>query len=160
MRISSIAPIALNWVAPYVRAQSRKRLAENRGTSTSPHPIVSEPIVEYASALTWNSGNEVIMRSSRSSSSQYGKPSPAIAYVRWVCMTSLDRPVVPEVGSRTATSPSATSAGPRASAEGAAPGSAHPAVRSSTCRTRVVGGSTSPCVPSSSVSVTRACGST
>ena len=40
----------------------------------------------------WNSGSEVISRSAAVSSIQYGKPSPAIAYARWVCMTSLDRP--------------------------------------------------------------------
>ena len=46
----------------------------------------------------WKSGREVISRSSAVSSIQYGKPTPAIAYARWVCMTSLDLPVVPEVG--------------------------------------------------------------
>ena len=40
----------------------------------------------------WNSGSEVISRSSAVSSIQYGNPSPAQAYARWVCMTSLDRP--------------------------------------------------------------------
>src|SRR5260370_338962 len=51
----------------------------------------------------WNSGSEVIIRSAAVSSIQYGNPSPAIAYARWVCMTSLDRPVVPDVGMSMAT---------------------------------------------------------
>ncbi len=52
----------------------------------------------------WNSGSDVISRSLAVSSIQYGKPSPAIAYARCVCMTSLDRPVVPDVGISTARS--------------------------------------------------------
>ena len=52
----------------------------------------------------WNSGSEVISRSSPVSSIQYGKPSPAIAYARWVCITSFERPVVPDVAMSTATS--------------------------------------------------------
>ena len=38
IRISSIAPIALNSVAPWRRAESRKPLAENRGSRTRPAP--------------------------------------------------------------------------------------------------------------------------
>src|SRR6516165_11612540 len=99
-----MAPIALNSVAPCRRAESRNVLAENRGSRISPAPQASEPIVEYAGALMWNSGSEVIIRSAAVSSIQYGNPSPAIAYARWVCMTSLDRPVVPDVGMSTAIS--------------------------------------------------------
>ena len=79
IRISSIAPIALNSVAPCRRAESRKPLAENRGSSTSPAPQASDPSTEYAGALMWNSGSDVISRSAAVSSIQYGKPSPAIA---------------------------------------------------------------------------------
>jgi hypothetical protein len=117
-RISSIAPIALNSVAPCRRAASRKPLAENRGSSTSPAPAASDPRHEYAGALMWNSGSDVIIRSWSVSSIQYGKPTPAHAYARWVCMTSLDRPVVPEVGMNTARSSSETS-DDRASSSGA-----------------------------------------
>ena len=56
----------------------------------------------------WNSGSEVISRSSGPSSIHHGNPSPAMAYARWVCMTSLDRPVVPEVGISTARSDAPT----------------------------------------------------
>ena len=78
MRISSIAPIALNSVAPYRRAESTNVLAENRGSRTTPACAATEPSTEYAGALTWKSGSEVISRSSGVSSIQYGKPSPAI----------------------------------------------------------------------------------
>ena len=74
-----MAPIALNSVAPCRRAASRNPLAENRGSSTRPAPQASEPITEYAGALMWNSGSEVISRSAAVSSIQNGKPSPAIA---------------------------------------------------------------------------------
>jgi hypothetical protein len=79
MRISSIAPMALNSVAPCRRAASRNPLAENRSTRTRPAPQASEPMTEYAGALTWNSGSVVISRSAAVSSIQNGKPSPAIA---------------------------------------------------------------------------------
>src|SRR5680860_1661680 len=38
-----------------------------------------------------------------------------MTYARWVCITSFDRPVVPEVGIITATSLGSTSPGPRPS---------------------------------------------
>ena len=79
MRISSIAPIALNSVAPWRRADSMNVLAEKRGSSTRPARAATEPSTEYAGALTWNSGSDVISRSSAVSRIQYGKPSPAIA---------------------------------------------------------------------------------
>ncbi len=41
-----MAPMALNSVAPCRRAASRKPLAENRSSSTSPAPQASEPITE------------------------------------------------------------------------------------------------------------------
>jgi hypothetical protein len=78
MRISSIAPIALNSVAPKRRAESMNVLAENRGSSTTLARAATEPRIEYAGALTWKSGSEVISRSSAVSSIQYGKPSPAM----------------------------------------------------------------------------------
>jgi len=74
-----MAPIALNSVAPWRRAAARKPLAEKRGSSTRPAPQASEPSTEYAGALMWNSGSEVISRSVAVSSIQYEKPSPAIA---------------------------------------------------------------------------------
>ena len=58
----------------------------------------------------WNSGSEVISRSAAVSPIQYGNPSPASTYARCVCMTSLDRPVVPEVGMSTARSSGLTPA--------------------------------------------------
>ncbi len=79
IRISSIAPMALNSVAPCRRAESRNVLAEKRGSRISPAPEASEPITEYAGALMWNSGSDVISRSAGVSSIQYGNPSPAIA---------------------------------------------------------------------------------
>src|SRR5215813_15167818 len=103
-----MAPIALNSVAQCRRAESRNVLAEKRGSRISPAPQASEPIIEYAGALIWNNGSEVIIRSAGVSSIQNGNPSPAIAYARWVCITSFDRPVVPEVGISTARSPGVT----------------------------------------------------
>ena len=41
-----------------------KVLAEKRGNSTRLAPATSDPSVEYAGALMWNSGNDVISRSS------------------------------------------------------------------------------------------------
>ena len=58
--------------------------------------------------MTWKSGRLVISRSSAVSSSQYGNPCPAQAYARCVCITSFDRPVVPDVGISTATSSGST----------------------------------------------------
>ncbi len=55
-----------------------KPLAEKRGSSTRPAPQASEPSTEYAGALMWNSGSDVINRSLASSSIQYGNPSPAM----------------------------------------------------------------------------------
>ena len=72
---------------------------------------------EYAGALMWNSGSDVMSRSSLVSCIQYGNPSPAMTYARCVCITSFDRPVVPDVGIITATSVSSTGAGPRPSGE-------------------------------------------
>jgi hypothetical protein len=46
MRISSIAPIALNSVAPCLRADSRNVLAEKRGSRIRPAPQVREPMTE------------------------------------------------------------------------------------------------------------------
>src|SRR4029453_4497719 len=60
----------------------------------------------------WNSGSAVIRRSAAPSPIPPGNPPPAITYARWVCMTSFDRPVVPEVGIITATSSGPTPAGP------------------------------------------------
>src|SRR5262245_25263800 len=57
----------------------------------------------------WNSGSDVMRRSSAVSSIQYGNPAPAMPYARWVCMTSFDRPVVPDVGMSTARSSGVTS---------------------------------------------------
>jgi hypothetical protein len=51
MRISSIAPIALNSVAPCLRADSMKVLAEKRGSSTRLARAAIEPRTEYAGAL-------------------------------------------------------------------------------------------------------------
>ena len=99
----------------------------------------------------WNSGSEVISRSCAVSSIQNGKPSPAIAYARWVCMTSLDRPVVPEVGISTATSSGrATSGSPSSPA-------VSPAAASSPASSRPSGGATpasctSPASPGSVIS--------
>ena len=73
-----MAPMELNSVAPYRRAASRKRLAENAGSSTRLARAATEPRVEYAGALMWNSGSDVISRSSAVSRIQYGNPSPAI----------------------------------------------------------------------------------
>ena len=64
----------------------------------------------------WNRGSDVISRSSAVSRSHHGNPSPAITYARCVCITSFDRPVVPDVGIITATSLGSMSAGPRPSA--------------------------------------------
>ena len=106
----------LNSVAPNARASSRNVLAENPGSSTRPARPASDPSVEYAGALMWNSGSEVITRSSGVSRIHHGKPSPAITYARWVCITNFERPVVPDVGIITATSFSSTDVGPRPSA--------------------------------------------
>ena len=92
-----------------------KRPAENPGRSTRLARAATDPSTEYAGALMWKRGSEVMKRSSPVSCIQYGNPSPAITYARWVCMTSFDRPVVPEVGIMTATSAGSTSAGPRPS---------------------------------------------
>ena len=110
-----MAPIELNSVAPCRRAASRNPPAEKPGSSTRLARATSEPSVEYAGALMWKSGNDVISRSSLVSRNQYGKPSPAITYARCVCITSFDRPVVPDVGIITATSPGSSVAGPRPS---------------------------------------------
>ena len=67
-------------------------------------------MTEYAGAFTWKSGSVVSIRSAAVSSIQNGKPSPAIAYARCVCITSFDRPVVPDVGISTATSSGPTPA--------------------------------------------------
>src|SRR3954469_15776165 len=93
-----MAPIALNSVAPWRRADSRNVLAEKRGSSTSPARAPTEPSTEYAGALMWNSGSDVISRSSAFSPIHHGNPSPAHAYARWVWVTSFERPVVPDVG--------------------------------------------------------------
>src|SRR5215471_3466646 len=98
-----MAPIALNSVAPCRRAESRNVLAENRGSRISPAPLASEPITEYAGALMWNSGSEVISRSAAVSSIQNGNPFLAIAYARWGCMARLGRPGGAGVGMGTAT---------------------------------------------------------
>ena len=90
-------------------------LAENPGSSTRLARAASEPSVEYAGALMWNSGSDVIRRSSDVSRIHHGKPSPAITYARCVCMTSFERPVVPDVGIITATSVSSSATGPRPS---------------------------------------------
>src|SRR4051794_34836801 len=74
----------------------------------------------------WNSGRLVMSTSSAVSSIQAGKPSPAQAYARWVCITSLDRPVVPEVGMRTATSSGVAVSGRSGTVSGA-PASQSPA---------------------------------
>ncbi len=58
----------------------------------------------------WNSGSDVISRSSAVSSIHHGNPSPAITYARCVCVTSFERPVVPEVG--ISTTGSSSPAGP------------------------------------------------
>ena len=54
-------------------------LAENEGSSTRLARAATDPSTEYAGALMWKSGSEVIRRSSGPSSSHHGKPSPAIA---------------------------------------------------------------------------------
>ncbi len=100
----------LNSVAPCRRAVSRNVLAENRSASTSPAPQASDPSTEYAGALIWKRGSVVSIRSAEVSSIQNGKPSPAIAYARCVCITSFARPVVPEVGISTARSSGVTPA--------------------------------------------------
>jgi hypothetical protein len=51
MRISSIAPIALNSVAPWRRAESRKVPAEKPGSSTRLARAATDPSTEYAGAL-------------------------------------------------------------------------------------------------------------
>ena len=63
----------------------------------------------------WNRGSEVMSRSSAVSCIQDGKPSPAITYARCVCITSLERPVVPDVGIITATASGSSAVGPRPS---------------------------------------------
>ncbi len=70
--------MALNSVASYRRAAAMKSLAENAGRSTRLPRAATEPSVEYAGALMWNNGSEVIRRSSLVSCNQYGNPSPAI----------------------------------------------------------------------------------
>ena len=71
--------MALNSVAPWRRAESMKPLAEKRGSSTRLARAATEPRTEYAGALMWKSGSEVMSRSSSVSPSHQGKPSPAIA---------------------------------------------------------------------------------
>ena len=110
-----MAPIELNSVAPCRRAASRNPPAEKPGSSTRLARATSDPNVEYAGALMWNSGSEVMSRSSLVNRNQYGNPSPAITYDRCVCITSFDRPVVPDVGIITATSDGIEVAGPRPS---------------------------------------------
>ena len=56
-----------------------KPLAEKRGRSTTLARAATEPSTEYVGAFTWNSGSEVISRSSGPSSSHQGKPSAPIA---------------------------------------------------------------------------------
>jgi hypothetical protein len=68
----------------------------------------------------WNSGSEVIIRSAAVSSIQNGNPSPAMADAWWVWMTSLDRPVVPDVGISTAGSAGATAPSSRRACRAAA----------------------------------------
>ena len=53
-------------------------LAENPGRRARLARAAIDPSVEYAGALMWNSGSDVISRSSAVSCIQYGKPSPAI----------------------------------------------------------------------------------
>ena len=86
-------------------------LAEKPGSSTRLARAAIDPSIEYAGALMWNSGSEVISRSSAVSSIHHGKPSPAIAYARCVWVTSFERPVVPDVGISTAGSSGARRAG-------------------------------------------------
>ena len=76
--IWSMAPMALSSVAPNRRASSRTRLAEKRGSRTSPAPAATEPRTEQAGALMRNSGNDVTSRSSTCRPIHQGNPSPAI----------------------------------------------------------------------------------
>ena len=65
-------------MAPNRRAASRNPLAEKPGRSTRLARAAIDPSVEYAGALMWKSGSDVISRSSAVSRIQYGNPSPAI----------------------------------------------------------------------------------
>jgi hypothetical protein len=141
-----MAPIALNSVAPWRRAESMKPLAEKRGRSTTLARAATEPSTEYAGALMWKRGSEVISRSSAVRPIHQGKPSPAIAYARCVWVTSFERPVVPEVGMRTAGSSGPAGPGPSRS-----PGCANRPGSSSSVTTSL--GSTCPISPSSSAAV-------
>ncbi len=70
--------MALNSVAPWRRAESMNVLAEKLGRSARLARAPTEPSIEYVGALMWNSGSEVMRRSSGPSSIHHGKPSPAI----------------------------------------------------------------------------------
>ena len=73
-----MAPIELNSVAPNRRAASRKPLAEKPGSSTRLARAATDPRVEYAGALMWKRGSDVMSRSSAVSCIQKGNPSPAM----------------------------------------------------------------------------------
>ncbi len=123
--------------------------AEKPGSRTRLARAATDPSTEYAGALRWNSGSEVIRRSSGVSSSHHGNPSPAIAYARCVWVTSFDRPVVPDVGINTAGS--SGRAGPGPASGGAARENSASTLPSSTTSF----GSTCPASPASSDSVER-----
>src|SRR6478609_4510768 len=93
-------------------------LAEKPGSRTTLARAATDPSTEYAGALMWNSGRDVIRRSSGVSSIHQGKPSPAIAYARWVWVTSFERPVVPDVGMSTAGSSGPAGPGPSSGGAG------------------------------------------
>ena len=111
----------------------------------------------------WNSGSDVIIRSSAVSSIHQGNPSPAITYARCVCVTSFERPVVPDVGISTTGSsspagpvpstPADRSANSPASGIDAAPGTPPSAGTSSSVTT--TRGSTCAASPASSASLLR-----
>ena len=86
-------------------AGSRKRARREAWKQPEAHTGRERAKGGIPGALRWNSGSEVISRSSAVNCIRYGKPSPAITYTRWVCITSFERPVVPDVGIITATSP-------------------------------------------------------
>ena len=73
-----MAPMTLNCVAPERRTLSQKVLRENRSRRVNGTPRESDPSVEYAWALRWNSGRQVSIRSSGPSPIHAGKPSPVM----------------------------------------------------------------------------------
>ena len=62
----------------FVARYAAPPLAEKDGSRTSDARAAIDPSTEYAGALMWNSGSDVISRSSAVSRSHHGNPVPAI----------------------------------------------------------------------------------